>query len=493
MVLEGNWISKLFSRRSQGQQRLSIGEREILPQTQVIVPEVNEEFATNSARLTWFIRDLHAIEGEKRGGLVDFDLAPLDERSDILKDMVIARPTKDETAVRFQKLRAMRKDLATADRPTDPEEGQQYDFLERKLLAMDTFTQRKNGSVIDFHNYIELTQGFTPEVIPESILTAQLEVIKQMYSQEGVQYNATAISEYRKKNQVPENELEAKIKYFGDNFLSKVSEFIGENLNPNYTVEAVSLNEYWINWADGIRNKFKLKINTYKKRHAGKFTTGKSVELGLHEIAGHFGQMAGWQNSIDKGELIAALGITSVVDPEQVSSEGIAQTIYHFVPGILNRLTDEEVAQAELEIEQNGLRQMVYHNVHIWLNTIDLPEESVVEYVRKYLPAEKLEDIRRHIHDRTIDDKKASYLMSYGMGFYLHREYSLCLNTAGKRELLRFLYSRPVTPQQEYEFVMSLINDSENKLGTGRIPFEGKVNQPDSIMKFPEIELNKAA
>lgn len=448
------------------------------------------ELSNTSEILTAFFRDLYAAEGKKRG-FVDFDLAPMDPRSARLQRMFTSNPTKDERRIQFDEIRIARTDLAKTQRPTDQDEAQQYDFLERKLLALDTVMQKRNGAIIDFHNYIELTQGFTPELIPEDALEAQLEVVKSLYKEAGLHdYSEESVSKYKLDHLVPKDEIGIKIKERGDNFLKRFSDFIGEEINPNYQVEDVQEDEWWINWADGKRNNFRLRVNTHED-HLTEFTGGRNSVLGLHEIVGHFGQMYGWQKSIDGGDLIDALGITSITDPEQITSEGIAQTISYFVPGILNDLDSREVVETEIEIEQSGLRQMVYHNVQVWLNTIDLPEEAAVEYVRKYLPTESLEEIKRHIRDRTEDVAKSSYLISYGYGFYLHKEYALCLNTEGKRELLKYIYSRPTTPEQEYEFVMNLVNDPENRYGSGRIPFVDKDGK--SIIEFPTIELLKPA
>ena len=413
-------FNRIFgNRQARKAQTINLGERDLGQAT--LEPQEPSELVNSSEILTAFFRDLHAAGGKRRG-LVDFDLAPMDPRSARLQRMFTSNPTKDERRIQFDEIRIVRSDLAKTQRPNDPDEAQQYDFLERKLLALDTVMQRRNGAIIDFHNYIELTQGITPELIAEDALEAQLEVVKALYKEGGVQnYSAESISKYRQDHLVPKDEIGTQIKERGDKFLKRASDFIGEEINPNYQVEEVQENEWWINWADGTRNSFRLRVNTHEN-HITEFTGGRNSVLGLHEITGHFGQMYGWQKAIDSGNLIDALGITSVTDPEQITSEGMAQTINYFVPGILNDLDGREVVETEIEIEQYGLRQMVYHNVQVWLNTIDLPEESVVGYVRKYLPAESLEDIKREIHDRTVDEAKSSYRMSYGYGFYLHKE-----------------------------------------------------------------------
>lgn len=482
-------LNRIFRyRQARKSQTVQSGERDLGQITEESPESI--ELAHSSEVLTAFFRDLYAAEGKKRG-LVDFDLAPPDPRSARLQRMFTSNPTKDERRIQFDEIRIVRAELAKTQRPNDKDEAQQYDFLERKLLALDTVMQKRNGAVIDFHNYIELTQGITPEIIPENTLESQLEVVKMLYREGGVKdYSAETISKYKQDHLVKKDEIGTQIKKRGDFFLTRLSDFIGEEINPDYQVEDVQENEWWINWADGTRNNFKLRVNTHED-HITEFTGGRNSVLGLHEIAGHFGQMYGWQKSIDNSDLIDALGITSVTDPEQITSEGIAQTINYFVPEILNDLDGKEIVETEIEIEQYGLRQMVYHNVQIWLNTIDLPEESAIEYVRKYLPAESLDDIKREIHDRTIDEAKISYRMSYGYGFYLHKEYALCLNTEGKRELLKYVYSRPTTPQQEYEFVMSLVNDPQGRYGSGRAPFVDK--DGNNMIEFPTIELIKSA
>lgn len=465
----------------------SLGERDLIPP---VTPE-NGDLESSSKMLTGFLRDLYAVEGKKRG-LVDFDLAPIDMRSERLKKMISSTPTKGETVDQLWVLREVREELANSPKPIEQRQVEQYDFLEKKLLAIDTVMQRRMiGSGFDFDNYIELTQGVTPELIPESALQAQLNVVKKMYESRGVRtYDRDSILSYKDNLQVPEEEIADRLKEQGDRYLKTLSEFLGEDITPNYNVKTDNVNDYWVNWAKGTRDDFLLTANIHR-RHTGKWTRGKIEEMSLHEIVGHFGQMFGWQKSIDEGRLVAALGITSVTDPEQITSEGIAQTMYYFVPELVREVSEEGV----LEIEQNGLRQMVYNNVHILLNTPGYPPEIVSEYIRSYLPAESEEDIEKHIQDRTEDNTKVSYLMAYGYGYYLHREYSLCLNSEGKKEFLRYIFSQPTTPEQEYNFVMSLVNDPKNKYGSGRVPFYEKPrDDPEKPpIKFPDISLAAAA
>lgn len=369
---------KIFGRHRD--QRPLSGEREAGKQ----VETGNGEFESASMTLTRFVRDLNAVEGNKRG-LVDFDLAPPDERNEWLKVMISSNPTKVETADQFRLVRKFREDLANTPRPTDQRQGEQYDFLKRKLLAIETVKERKIlGTEMPFDDYAELTQGITPEIIPEEMLEAQLDLVKNLYKSKGVaSYDRDSILHYKAEQQVPEDEIAGRLKEQGDRYLKTLSRFLGEDIAPNYHVETDNVNEYWVNWAKGTRDDFTLTVNLHS-RHAGKWTRGKIEEMSLHEIVGHFGQMFGWQKSIDEGKMVAALGITSITDPEQVTSEGIAQAMYYFVPEIIGDISEEGI----LEIEQNGLRQMVYNNVHILLNTPGYPQEAVYDYVKHFLPAE---------------------------------------------------------------------------------------------------------
>lgn len=463
------------------------GERETGSQAEA----ESADFEINSRMLTGFMRDLYAVEGKKRG-LVDFDLAPVDERFERLKKMISSNPTREETSNQFWVVREVREDLANTPRPSDDRLGEQYDFLRAKLLAIETVREKKMiGDDLPFDDYLELTQGITPEVISEEMLEAQLDLVKNLYKSKSVaNYDRDSILQYKTEQQVPEEEIAGRLKEQGDRYLKTLSRFLGEDIAPNYRVETDIVNEYWVNWAKGVRDDFTLTVNLHQ-RHAGKWTRGKIEEMSLHEIVTHFGQMFGWQKSIDQGKMVAALGITSITDPEQVTSEGIAQAMYYFVPEIINEISEEGI----LEIEQNGLRQMVYNNVHILLNTPGYPHEAVYDYVKHFLPAEGDEDIKKHIEDRTEDNTKLSYLLVYGYGYYLHREYSLCLNSDGKRELLKYIFSQPTTPEQEYNFFMNLVNDTQDRYGTERVPFsrESKDDLKKVEIFAPKFPLQLAA
>lgn len=425
------------------------------------------ELARFSSGTVKFLRLAYLIEGKSRG-LIDFDLAPEDEYTKTAEeydvpDWAVPAPPK---AARLRIVAGLRRIKSRVDSfpvPKNPRIAMQQQFFSAKLQALITFNRLKAGEEIDNLEYIEETMGIEPQTISESRLEEQKGRVVSIFSNLGHHYTRKSIEEFRKQEEISVEEVPTAIRKHAMVFLQELGEFIGKKIDPNYLIQTEDKEkEYWFFWATGKHNRFKITFNT-NERHRHKLTKSKIEAMAAHEIAGHLGQMHCWQEASDDKELLEPLGVTSVYDPEQVSSEGIAQTLHYFIPGIAARLS--KGALFELEIE--GLRQMVYNNIHIMVNTDpNYKNKDIISYVRKYLPAESRKEIGRQISERKRDDVKRTYLYSYGIGFARHQWYAMNLSEAGKEELIaKLLYRQPTTPTQEHGVVLGLLNHPSKRYG----------------------------
>lgn len=446
------------------------------PETSVIPDDLLEV----SERLTVRFRELFVMEGTKRRFAIDFDLA-----KGVVDDSLYAKvlrnpPTREEWKVVVTELAAdIHRVVATA-KPDDPMIAMQRAFLIAKLRAHEAFYEGRAGIRIPWKESVKATQGVEPAPInPESKL-AQREKVMSLFRNMGYKdLSKEEVERYRTENRISNEEFIAIIQENAPIMLDRLSSALNRQVSPNFRVETESANAYWLNWSDGNRDNFRLRVNTHA-RHADKKTPGKAIAMAAHEVAGHFGQMASWQQQIDNGKLIPVLGITSTHDPEQVASEGIAQNIHRFVPEILIHLPQELALAAEFELELEGLRQMIYNDFQIEANdfveNLDsnltsegkaLKEEeflrTAVQEIQKLYSAEPTDEVRYQFRERTEDPEKSVYLFAYGYGFLLHDEIGRILNMKERGKFLRKVYGQPLLPQQEIGIVHRLMENNPDR------------------------------
>jgi len=426
-----------------------------------------------SDTLTISLRAASNVSGPKEG-ILDFDLLPEDETDQAYASILHSRADRVEREVILSRILEGRKSLEEVGTPFSRNAKTQYAFLKSKLIAHDTFQQARMGAVFDNHDFVELTMGLTPEMISSADLDAQREIVRILYSDKGISYTRQEIERYRDETKVDEDQVGDLIRVESKQYLQDLADTVGLKFDHPVKISVVKVDDYWIQWASGNVNSFELKYNAHKN-HDYKRTQGKIKAMVRHEFW-HFYQMFGWLQGIRKGELFPAIGLTSVHDPGQVTSEGMANSIHHFSEAVRGHLDLE----TEIEIEQEGLRQMVYNNIHILVNENGATDEQMVEYMHQYCPAEPEDEIRRQIASRTKDVTKSTYLMAYGAGFFHQRQYAQALNSEGRKKYLRHLVSSPTNPKQQWDFVMSLRSEQGGKKFAGPLePFNGNISFPD--------------
>lgn len=435
--------------------------------------------------------------GEEDGGIIDFDLAPepSEEAWELIEEARTTRSSGPSNAAIVERLGRAIEAVEELDFPQFSFNTYQRDrrgamaalqagFLRAKLIANMSLFSARDGQEIPTLKFIKATQGVEPALIGSDRLSKQREKVAALFENLGYgEYTPENLDKYREAERLtsPE-EIENHVVKNAGRFIDAINLFLDhgsflrppQKVIPSYDVKIESANDYWIAWSKGRRNQFHLLLNNHP-RHAHKWTRGKAEQMALHEVVGHFMQMKGWQNAIDKGELLPVLGVTTVHDPEQVTSEGLAMSLHLLVPAIGSGISPAGLFEAEAE----GLRQMVYNNVQIMVNSGQrlMRLSDVNKYVRRFCPAEPYPEIRNQVRDRSEHPIKRSYLYAYGYGYLFHRWAARNLTYKGSKELIKFVLSQPTTPLQEMRFVMSMIQDGGPQYGAIRCTFDDFIGQ----------------
>ncbi len=419
------------------------------------------------------LRTVNALAG-KGNDMTDFDLAESAQPREVsaVKKIISAKPTTEEWIRLLAELHHLQNRLSAIPRPLfsdkdiiDGRKGTmqalQMQFLTAKLKAFEEFYRRNLGEQISPEQYIKDTMGKEPLLVGENRIKIQTDRISRRLQAVGFEHTAESVGAFREQQMVDPELAPQILKAHGDKLLKKLSGFVGRKIEPKYTAgfdpEQPEIDAYWFNWSNGTRDDFRLTINKHP-RHASKFNLGKLEAMAVHEILGHFGQMYGWQQAIGDGELLDSLGVTSVFGPEQPTCEGLAETLFYFVPDVYRELSPE----AKIELELEGLRQMIYSNVHMAINTPGVDHMEIVRYVQDHLPSETETEIHHQIKERDLElnPVKGTYLSAYGTGFAIQQwAATAALNNEGRLRLLQIDMAQPTSPVQKIKIVDALSHD----------------------------------
>lgn len=419
------------------------------------------------------LRTVNALAGQGKD-MTDFDLAESVQPREVsaVKKIITAEPTTEEWVRLLAELHRLQNRLSGIPTPLfsakdisdgrkDAMQALQIQFLVAKLRAFEEFYRRNLGEKINPEQYIKDTMGKEPLIAGENRIKIQTDRVTRRLQAVGFEYTAESIGAFRDSQMVDVEQAPQLLKAHGDKLLKKLSGFVGRKIEPKYTAGfdpiQPEIDAYWFNWSNGTRDNFRLTINKHP-RHASKFNYGKLEAMAVHEILGHFGQMYGWQQAIGDGELLDSLGVTSVFGPEQPTCEGLAETLLYFVPDVYRELSQE----AKIELELEGLRQMVYNNVHMAVNTPGVDHVEIVKYVQDHLPSETEAEIRHQIEERNLElnPVKGTYLSAYGTGFAIQQwAATAALNSEGRLRLLQIDMAQPTSPVQKIKIVDALSRD----------------------------------
>lgn len=301
-------------------------------------------------------------------------------------------------------------------------------------------------------DYMDRTMGIVMQVVSRSILDQRRLENEDRFRALGYAYNPQGWCNFVKGNGID-------IKRFKRDFPIAVEKLKphmmaalgGEELQADYNVETVELDETWLNWVSGNSRNLTLRVNLHE-RNRNRWHKGTEEAMAVHEVFGHIYQILKFKENIQREDKPSnpGYGIFSIPGPEQWELEGLATTLSLLVPGIYENLSPE----GQFAVQYRVLSQLVYNNTQIDLNgKRPSIEKELVNRVQYYLPGEPEDRIKKVLIDQTKHPRNRSYMMAYQSGTRFFWEKSTVLSDKQKRTLLRRLYSQPMTHAQVKELI----------------------------------------
>lgn len=402
----------------------------------------------------------HIREGRNRS-IIDFDLTTSHPVVRQLAELTDDAPTRAERSRIVDMLTSLNE--RAREVPVDAVRHQHnWEFSLAQLEASLWFARRLRGDKLDPLEYIEKTMGVRPEQIPQQTLLEQKTIVNDLLRELGVLVpSQESLNGLRKDHQINPDVAQLRLKTNSQQAIMRLNAFLGKTTLVDFQVMPENVDEYWWVWAttDPRTQQFILKQN-FSERQGRIWTPGKTEELGWHEGGQHLSRMAIRKGQVQEGKLSSFFGLTTVHGPEQIVEEGLAQTLVLFVPDAYQDLSLE----GKLQVRASILRQMVYGNVHVVVNTSpDYDLTEITDYVQSYLPWETASDIERQVNWRTKVPIYQTYLWAYAEGAKRHLQYAGQLSQRGKRIFLQNIFCRPYTPRQEEVLVDFLLRDPRNR------------------------------
>jgi len=261
-------------------------------------------------------RGWHALEKPRGVEIIDFDLIPniqhqqdFDSRKEVLVHLIELRSNCDL-------------------RPKKTDEQ----FLKARFQASIYYLRALMGEDIPFSSYVTNTMGIRPRLIPKPVIEAQKRKVDDLLKDFGVPQKKS-VRQFSEEIRIEQKEAEEEEKEAEGIYLSQFLHIMGwDELQFSYQVKFVEKQAYWTGWTRTIEDgSFELRFNFHPMHHWYK---GDMEFLVLHEIGGHFIQMAHIKKAIRQGRINPALGLTMVHDPHAFGAEGTANANSYFLPEI---------------------------------------------------------------------------------------------------------------------------------------------------------------
>jgi hypothetical protein len=334
--------------------------------------DLNHEIAS-------FYRRWHDFESSQQDNaqVIDFDFWPGEIEGNY--------PRFDNRFGVFKSLGSIQERLAAAD----PKDFSNHTFLTQKLKGSNAYLRALMGERIPFQEYISATLGFQPVRLDESMFAAMVEDLQEPLTKKGITWRSEDAERYREAtNYGDPRRFGEEIRRRATYWVEKVRQMLGLEVEPHYTVEEASEDEYWTNWIDGgLKNGIRLRVNVHPRiRHR----KGQDIGLAAHEIAGHALQIFELNDQRCQGKIDPVSMLTTVHTCELFQQEGLAQSVIHLV-GEMSEFGEDFLVQDM--VEQYHLA--VLQNAHL-----DLEEgRSVAEVIDHVLGIAPFIEERRVISD----------------------------------------------------------------------------------------------
>lgn len=388
-----------------------------------------------------------ALHKNLTGGIVDFDLLP-----------TTMKPQISNTGSLMENLSA----LAELEGQLPSENSATGRFLRAKIHATivylrDILNVREGNPPQNFIEFVENTLGFIPEDPPDRLTRGVRAKVEYLLENFGYREGELGdrLNRYRQERRIEKNgqidgDFIVTLMREEDKKVEALYRRLGLPIAPfSYRIEPVLEDDYWGMWVDGdITRGFRLRVNVHP-RHNDRWIIGTPQRMALHEITAHLYQTASWAQRIKEGKLHPLMGLTTVIGPEQLQLEGLAQTIQLF-------LGYEMSPESELSSWDQSLRQIAWQRAFRLYATGTSNIDTALDEYNKIYPISDREQLKSEMEKVLKRPDRKGYQYVYGPSLQAFMEIAQGLNKRGKIEFLRKMFDGPMTPSQIQTFYQSL-------------------------------------
>lgn len=177
--------------------------------------------------------------------------------------------------------------------------------------------------------------------------------------------------------------------------------------------------------------------------------------MATHEIWAHLVQAAIICDQIEKGLVPQCMGLTTLHGPEQFQSEGLAQTILHF-------LDTEDTSSTLIQAwkEWAPYKRMVAANIHHMINA-GSPIEECVKYGTKHALYPTPNDIAHSLRSKVNVPQFRCYEYVYGPSAAFFMRFARQASAAQKQEFLRAVYNEWLLPDELVVLTRALLQPDQ--------------------------------
>ncbi len=331
----------------------------------------------------------------------------------------------------------------------DDPEIKAYPRLLQKLRAQEVYLRNVMGEHWDFVPYIESILGFLPAYISEDDLAAQREKIEAPLRPWNIRVDKDLSENFASIQKTIEKERVIGFfhELFGRN-AELLSSMIGSLPGFDFRIEFHDVDAYWQNWVDGSGKDYLLRFNA---RVFSRYEIGHCVKLAFHEVLVHMVQAALVCEKIESGDMPRCMGLTTVHEPEQFQSEGLAQTLTYFL--------DSEDSRSPLLVAANEIdlyrRMVMQNNAHIMINS-GRSIEDCTDYIVTRMPYENPRDVAHSLCAKVNNPQFRAYEHVYAASALFFREVATNTDAEQKRTFLKRVYHEWLSPRELAEFRLKL-------------------------------------
>lgn len=305
-----------------------------------------------------------------------------------------------------------------------------------RIVAFDAYLGRLiTGQTSDYQSYFTDRTGVNLVKIPEERVAAAKQVLVDAMEQAG-----TAFEEGPKglgrvsSNIVAVNDIPEWFKERFHQSLEVIERVMGEVPEMKEPIVGVEAPEtaMWRAYIRAEGDQFRFAFNSKLVKEESEEGLSSTFN---HEVLGHAVQGYYWKKAIENGDMPQSFGLTSVVGPEVLVMEALAEFTSFYYEDDANDISKADHALSDYQ-------RMIWNNAYYMYSYEGVSEEDVKAYLKEELPFRTDEFINNKM-SRLIEDSPtyAVYPAVYDVGRRLMQDVMSQLDEAQQHEFLKAIYT----------------------------------------------------